>query len=115
VLRAAGIRRLDYLALTHGDPDHIGARLSIRPRVPGRARSGRGLLSRDSSRSRCCGWRCRLTARGGRTSTPADAAAIDGVSGDRASSAARRLGAARRSGTTIRWCWSCGGATSRFS
>ena len=31
VLRATGVRRLDVLALTHGDPDHIGgARRSIR-------------------------------------------------------------------------------------
>jgi competence protein ComEC len=29
VLRAAGIRRLDSLALTHGDPDHIGGAPSI--------------------------------------------------------------------------------------
>jgi len=29
VLRAMGVRRLDVLALTHGDPDHIGGALSI--------------------------------------------------------------------------------------
>jgi competence protein ComEC len=29
VLRAAGVKRLDVLALTHGDPDHIGGALSV--------------------------------------------------------------------------------------
>jgi competence protein ComEC len=29
VLRAAGIRRLDALALTHGDPDHIGGAAAV--------------------------------------------------------------------------------------
>jgi competence protein ComEC len=29
VIRTAGIRRLDYLALTHGDPDHVGGAPSI--------------------------------------------------------------------------------------
>ena len=34
VLRAAGVRRLDYVVLTHGDPDHIGGAPSIIARVP---------------------------------------------------------------------------------
>src|SRR5262249_7523104 len=42
VIRDAGFRRLDRVALTHGDPDHIGGAAAILTRVP--ARGGWGGL-----------------------------------------------------------------------
>ncbi len=42
VLRAAGVRRLDAIVLTHGDPDHIGGAAVGRFASFGRGRCGRG-------------------------------------------------------------------------
>jgi competence protein ComEC len=78
VLRAAGVRRLDYLVLSHGDPDHVGGATAIvkefRPReiwegipVP---RFEPLLQLRDDARTRGVGW---LNVRAG------DRFEVDGV------------------------------------
>jgi beta-lactamase superfamily II metal-dependent hydrolase len=67
VLRTSGIRRLDGLVLTHGDPDHIGGALSIvrefRPRE-----TWEGIPVPRFRRSAPCAPRRRVWGCDGRTS-----------------------------------------------
>jgi competence protein ComEC len=81
VLRAAGVRRLDYLVLSHGDPDHIGGATAIvgefRPRqiwegIPVPRFEPLSRL-RDDARSRGLSW---LNVRAG------DRFDVDGVAVD---------------------------------
>ena len=109
-----GVRRLDVLALTHGDPDHIGGAAVDRARVPAAGGVGRhsGAAVRAARALRAAGdrGRCAMVERlqrGDRTRSTAS----------RSSSAirGRRTGSGSGSATTTRSCSSCGGATSRWS
>ena len=69
-LWALGVRRLDWLALTHGDLDHIGGAPSASPTIWRRARSGKACPCRAiRSGGGCATLRRRARhRRGGRCS-----------------------------------------------
>ncbi len=101
-LRARGIGRLDYLAITHGDPDHIGGALSlVRDFAPAEIWYGTYVNNHDRRRCSCSTWR---TANG----RPGDGCKPAIAWSSAASSCAcitrqSRIGSARKSATTTRW------------
>ena len=112
VLRDAGLRQLDYLVLTHGDPDHIGGAAAIIRRVPSSPGLGGDFSpivppARVTASSGAVG-----RMRSGRTSTAA--AGSSSTAWRYGRFIRRRLtGNGRRCGTTTRSRSNCGGATCR--
>ena len=92
--RTPAFRRLDYLALTHGDPDHIGGAASLVARVP--AARGLGGHSRAALRAAHGAARWPPQAAGARWANvhAGDRLVVDGVEVVARHPRARRLGAA---------------------